>query len=72
MTTIEKNKRLLAIKKEMNHVYDELKIGTVLLAEYQSVKDDLEDRVACLIEQQEKHLEDLKRLAEETILIQEM
>ena len=72
MTTIEKNRRLLAIKKEMNHVYDELKFGTVLLAEYQSVKDDLEDRVAYLIEQQEKHLEDLKRLAEETILIQEM
>lgn len=72
MTTIEKNKRLIAIKKEMNEVYDELKIGTVLLAEYQSVKDDLEDRVACLLEQQEKHLEALKRLAEETALIQEM
>ena len=70
MTTNEKFDRLMEIKEEMTRLHHDLTEGSVVINEYQSLRDEFNEKIKLLLEQQEVRLEALKKLSEEVVILQ--
>lgn len=70
MTTNEKFKRLMEIKEEMTNLHQDLTAGSIVINEYQLLRDEFNEKIKLLLEQQEVRLEALRKLSEEVVILQ--
>lgn len=70
MTAIERFNRLMEIREEMTNLHKDLTAGSVVINEYQLLRDEFNEKIKLMLEQQEVRLEALKKLSEEVVILQ--
>lgn len=60
----------MEIKEEMTRLHQDLTEGSVVINEYQSLRDEFNEKIKLMLEQQEVRLEALKKLSEEVVILQ--
>ena len=60
----------MEIKEEMTNLHQDLTAGSIVINEYQLLRDEFNEKIKLLLEQQEVRLEALKKLSEEVVILQ--